>query len=191
VRREHATSDPWHDLQAAPRARVEPERAWTDAEALALLDGPCGPSIRLLMEVAALSGARLDAVINMRVEVDCFLFPPQKQEQKARQVPIHSALNKASLKSKWPWTNSMAASQAFTAYRRKVLGSDPGGRRRAVGNMHSWRRWFISQAERAGIDERVISDVVGHKRRSMTGRYSQGVSLKQVKVCVKAVRLPT
>jgi hypothetical protein len=31
VRREHAPSNPWRDLRAAPRARVERERAWTVA----------------------------------------------------------------------------------------------------------------------------------------------------------------
>jgi hypothetical protein len=43
VRREHAPSNPWRDLQAAPRARVEPERAWTDDEVKRLLDGPASP----------------------------------------------------------------------------------------------------------------------------------------------------
>jgi hypothetical protein len=57
VKREHAASDPWRDLQAAPRVRVEPERAWTDEEAQALLSGPASPSMRLLMEVGALTGA--------------------------------------------------------------------------------------------------------------------------------------
>jgi hypothetical protein len=49
IRREHAPSNPWRDLQAAPRARVEPERAWTDDEVKRLLGGPCSPSLRLLM----------------------------------------------------------------------------------------------------------------------------------------------
>jgi integrase len=79
----------------------------------------------------------------------------------------------------------------FVLYRRKVLGQDPPGRRRAVTNFHSWRRWFISKAERAGIDERIISDVVGHARRSMTGRYSAGATIGQMRVCVEAVKLPT
>jgi integrase len=71
-----------------------------------------------------------------------------------------------------------------------VLGPDDPGRRRAVANFHSWRRFFISKAELAGIDERIISDVVGHARRSMTGRYSAGASMGQMKVCVEAVKLP-
>jgi hypothetical protein len=58
VRREMAPTDPWSGLQAAQRARVEPERAWTDSEARRLLTGPCTPSMRLLMTVAALSAAR-------------------------------------------------------------------------------------------------------------------------------------
>jgi hypothetical protein len=192
VRREHAPSNPWRDLQAAPRARVEPERAWTDDEVKRLLDGPASPPLRLLMEVAALTGARLDAIINMRVQGDTLTLPRQKKERGTRTIPLHSHLQ-GSLEgfSGWPWPTGNRASQAFTTYRRAVLGADPPGRRRAVANMHSWRRWFISQAERAGIDERVISDVVGHARRSMTGRYSAGATMGQMKVCVEAVKLPT
>ena len=191
VKREHVPSDPWRDLQAAPRARVEPERAWTDGEVAKLLEGSCSPSLSLLMQVAALSGARLDAIVNMTIEDGCFVFPPQKKEEKPRRVPIHSSLRSHSaLKTYGHWSWPASPSQAFTYYRRKVLGEDAPGRRRAVTNFHSFRRWFISKAEQAGIDERIISDVVGHKRRSMTGRYSAGASMEQMRVCVEAVRLP-
>jgi integrase len=71
-----------------------------------------------------------------------------------------------------------------------VVGPDDPGRRRAVATFHSWRRFFISKAERADIDERIISDVVGHARRSMTGRYSAGSTMEQMRVCVEAVKLP-
>jgi integrase len=157
-----------------------------------LLGDPCSPSLRLLMEVAALTGARLDAIIRMTVLSDTLILPRQKKERGPRTIPLHSHL-RGSLEgfSGWPWTGSNRASQAFTTYRRAVLGPDPPGRRRAVANMHSWRRWFISKAERAGIDERIISDVVGHARRSMTGRYSAGATLEQMRVCVEAVKLPT
>jgi hypothetical protein len=191
VRREHAPSNPWRDLRAAPRARVERERAWTDAEAKALLDGPASPSLRLLMEVASLTGARLDAIIRMEVKGDTIVLPPQKKESGPRTIPLHSDL-RGNLQEghTWPWSASNRASQAFTTYRRAVLGPDEPGRRRAVANFHSWRGFFISKAELAGIDERVISDVVGHARRSMTGRYSAGASMGQMKVCVEAVTLP-
>ena len=192
VKREHAASDPWRDLQAARRVRVEPERAWTDVEMRQLLDGPCSPSLRLLMEVGALTGARLNAIINMRVVGDTIILPAQKKERGPRTIPLHSHLREALADFKgWQWTNSGAASALFVIYRRKVLGEDPPGRRRAVANFHSFRRWFISQAERAGIDERIISDCVGHARRSMTGRYSAGASMEQMRVCVESVKLPT
>jgi integrase len=198
LRREMVDADPWQDLSTAPRRPLEPERAWTDAEMRWLLEGPCEPAMGLLMRVLALTGARLDAVIRMEVKGDTdglpafIVLPPQKKERGPRTIPLHSHLagSLAGFKG-WQWTNSGAASLAFTSYRRKVLGPDPAGRRRAVVNAHSFRRWFISQAERAGIDERIISDVVGHARRSMTGRYSAGATMEQMKVCVEAVKLPT
>jgi len=192
VKREHAPSDPWRDLSTVRRVPVEPERAWTDDEARVLLSGPCSPSLSLLMQVAALTGARLDAIIRMEVKGDTLVLPPQKKERGPRTIPLHSHLREALADFKgWQWSNSGAASALFVLYRRKVLGPDPPGRRRAVANFHSWRRFFISKAERAGIDERIISDVVGHARRSMTGRYSAGASMEQMKMCVEAVKLPT
>jgi integrase len=198
VKREHAPSDPWSGITAAPRARLEPERAFTDDEAKRLLEGPCTHPLRLLMQVAALTGARLDAVFNMRVvagrdgQGDTIIFPPQKKELGPRTIPLHSHLREplAGFSGWSAWPSSNGAGKAFMAHRRKVLGPDPAGRRRAIVNMHSWRRWFISKAERAGIDERIISDVVGHKRRSMTGRYSAGASMEQMRACVEAVKLP-
>jgi integrase len=172
---------------------VEPERAFTDTEALRLLEGPCSPSLRLLMEVGALTGARLAAIINMRVDhvAGTVTFPPQKKELGPRTIPLHSHLREALADFKgWPWTDSSTVSSLFGLYRRKVFGPDPVGRRRAQTNYHSWRRFFISKAEQAGIDERVISSCVGHSRRSMTGRYSTGASMEQMKVCVEAVKLP-
>jgi integrase len=83
-------------------------------------------------------------------------------------------------------------SKQFTAYRRKLgIGEDGSGRRRAVVNFHSFRRWFTSAAERAGQLENVIAAVVGHKRPGLTfGRYSSGRSMEQMRACVEAVRLP-
>jgi hypothetical protein len=192
VRREHAPSNPWRDLSTARRAPIEPERAWTDDEARRLLDGPASPPLRLLMEVAALTGARLDAIIRMEVKGDTIILPPQKKERGPRTIPLHTHL-RGSLREghTWPWPASNRASQAFTTYRRAVLGPDDAGRRRAVATFHSWRRFFISKAERAGIDERIISDMVGHARRSMTGRYSAGATMEQMRACVEAVKLPT
>jgi hypothetical protein len=205
VRREHARGDPWHGLSAPPRTRQgEPERPFEDDEVRRLLAGAAPPAMRDLMMVAALSGARLDAIIRMEIEGDCFIFPPQKKETKARRVPIHSALREQALAlgsiAPWPWRNSMAASTAFTRYRRSVrssehplgIGEEGGKRRRAVANFHSWRRWAISKMEQAGQPENVIAAVVGHRRPGLTfGRYSSGPSIEQLRACVESVRLPT
>ena len=48
-----------------------------------------------LMRIGALTGARLDTIVDLRVH-DCanglFVFKPQKKEAKPRAVPIHSQL---------------------------------------------------------------------------------------------------
>jgi integrase len=82
--------------------------------------------------------------------------------------------------------------KAFGAY-RKAVGVDERrpGKRRSLVNFHSFRRWFITKAERAGIPEPTIMTVVGHKRPGMTfGVYSGGPQWEQLRACVEAVKLP-
>ena len=87
---------------------------------------------------------------------------------------------------------SFKASNAFTEYRRSVGVDDMvEGKRRSLVNFHSFRRWFITEAERADQPENIIAAVVGHKRQGMTlGTYSAGPKLAQARRCVEAVKLP-
>lgn len=79
---------------------------------------------------------------------------------------------------------------------RERLGvhEKPEGQRQSNIDFHSFRRWFITKAEQAGIPPNIISMVVGHAegRKGMTlGVYSGGPSLDQMRACVEAVRLPS
>ena len=215
--REYVEADPWAALKVPEPtgSHGAEERSFTDEEVLALLNGPASERMLDLMKVAALSGARLDAIVSLKVG-DCgggvFTFMPQKNEKQSRGVPIHSELldivsrrtaGKSaddSLFPDWPGPKkrgsqrerSFRASVVFTAYRREVgIEQMVPGRRRSLVNFHSFRRWFITKAEQAGQPENIIAAVVGHKRRGLTfGRYSAGPLLEQMRQCVEAVRLP-
>ncbi len=215
--REHVEEDPWAALKVPepPANQDVEERSFTDEEVLALLNGPAEERMLDLMKVAALTGARLDAIVSLKVG-DCaggaFTFMPQKKEKQSRTIPIHSRLldvvarrtaGKAvgdSLFPDWPGPKkpgshrerSFRASVAFTVYRREVgIEQTAPGRRRSLVNFHSFRRWFITKAEQAGQPENIIAAVVGHKRRGLTfGRYSRGPLLEQMRQCVEAVRWP-
>lgn len=218
VDREYAEANIWRDVRVQTPAVLdhEKERPFTREEMVSLLEGPATQAMHDLMRVAALSGARLEAIVDLKVQ-DCaggvFRFKPQKKETAYRSVPIHSALRQiisrrtkgkppsADVFPEWPGPKkagsvrerSFKTSNAFTDYRR-LVGVDHTipGRRRALTNFHSFRRWFITEAERAGQPENIIAAVVGHKREGMTlGVYSSGPSGKQFKACVEAVRLPT
>jgi integrase len=167
-----------------------------------------------LMRIGALTGARLDVIVDLKVK-DCvdgrFVFKPQKKEKSERAVPIHRALADIITRRtegkgpeddvfpEWPPSKgdsererSFKASNAFTIYRRKV-GVDEvvPGKRRSLVNFHSFRRWFITKAEQAGQLENIIAVVVGHKRKGLTlGRYSAGPLFSQAQACVEAVKLP-
>ena len=181
------------------------ERPFSDDEVRALLSGlPSMPELQPIMRIGALSGARIDAIVSLRVK-DCdngvFRFKPQKREKRARYVPIHSALApmiEELVRGKNPdddllpgfpvpppgsqGERSMPAVKAFTRYRRSV-GVDEvrPGRRRSLVNFHSFRRWFCTKAEQAGIPETTIAAVV------VFGTYSAGPSMEQFRACVEAV----
>jgi len=59
----------------------------------------------------------------------------------------------------------MPTSKRFRTYRRG-LGVDDQvePKRRSLVNFHSFRRWFITKAEQAGIHPHIIAVVVGTRR---------------------------
>lgn len=217
LRRHEVDANVWHGVKLAePKLTpLEQERAFTDAEVATLLNGAAEPRMHDLMRIGALTGARLDAIVDLKVR-DCadglFTFKPQKAEPAARAVPIHPVLLAIierrthgkgpddDVFPEWPAPKrvgsvrerSFKASNQFTDYRRAV-GVDVvvPGKRRSLVNFHSFRRWFITKAEQADQPESIIAAVVGHKRKGMTlGRYSAGPLVAQARRCVEAVELP-
>lgn len=193
----------------------ELERPFTDDEIKRLLQGETTQHMHDLMRIAALTGARIDVIVSLKIR-DCqnnvFIFKPQKKEKTKRACPIHPDL-KAILERRsagkeldddlfpeWPAPKkpgskrerSFKASNQFTEYRRKVgVDETVKGKRRSLVNFHSFRRWFITKAEQADQPEHIIAVVVGHKRHGITlGTYSGGPLMAQARRCVEAVRLP-
>ena len=129
-----------------------------------------------------------------------FTVKPQKSENKPRRVPLHSSLvgmiadrSKGKADTDLLFPHLRDASNAFGDYRRKVGVDDlvPGNRRSRV-NYHSFRWWWITKAEQAGVPENLIGAVVGHRRPGLSlGLYSSGPSLEQLRTAIEAVTLPT
>ena len=208
-------TNPWRE-QSLPKVKRHPddqERPFTQEEMKRLLEGTPPGNLGAIMRIAALSGARIDAIISLKVK-DCqgvFRFKPQKREKGCRLVPIHGdlvPLVEALIEGKEPdedvfpeypeptpgtqQERSMPAVKAFTRYRRAQGVDDTRpGLKRSLVNFHSFRRWFITRAEQAGQDGNIIAAVVGHQRPGMTlGLYSRGPSTEQLRACVEAVKLP-
>jgi integrase len=93
----------------------------------------------------------------------------------------------------WGEERSMSFTKRFQTYRISC-GVDEllDGHRRSRVNFHSWRRWFITQADRAGHRREDIERTVGHKVQGMSlGLYSGGASIEQLEVVVESVKLPS
>ncbi|HEV7319340.1 MAG TPA: DUF6538 domain-containing protein [Ensifer sp.] len=191
------------------------ERPFTDEEMRKLLLGPAPQAMHDVMRIGALTGARLDAIVCLKVkdcQNDSFTFKPQKKEPGSRLCPIHPDLaeivarrsegkeDKDDIFPEWPGPKkssslrerSFKTSNQFTDYRRDVGVDDQReGKRRSLVNFHSFRRWFATKAEQAGQPESIIAAVIGHKRNGITlGVYSAGPLLEQARQCVEAVKLP-
>ena len=217
-KRGYAKTNPIYDL-TIKRERVEgeqDERPFTDTEVQTLFMGSPleGAAMHDVMAVAALTGARLDAVIDLKVG-ECrqgiFQFKAQKKETHERHVPIHPDLRDivlrrisgkpptADLFEEWPAPKppskkprSSYFSKRFTKYSRDVgVRDEVEGKRRSLTNFHSFRRWFITKMERAGVDGDMIAAIVGHKRAGLTlGHYSSGPELKAALDALSRVKLP-
>jgi integrase len=211
------TTNPWREAVVyMPTAKNnELERPFTEQEVATLLTGKCKQALKDVMMIAALTGARLDAVVDLKagdiIDKKAFRFKPQKRERGERFVPIHSDLIdivERRLAGKEPEDDlfpeypcdpdkpkverSFRASKHFTTYRRS-LGVDDmvAGKRRSRVNFHSFRRWFITKAERSGSAESLIAAIVGHTRKGMTlGHYSEGPEIMAAREAVEKVRLP-
>lgn len=213
---EHLPANPWASvvLKVPETPHEEEERAFTDEEIRRLLIGPASTTMADLMRFGALTGARLDAIVCLRVgdtRDGALTFKAQKREKTTRDIPTHpdllpiierrSAGRSADdyLFPEYPAPKenshrekSFKASNAFTEYRRQCgVDERVDGKRRALVNFHSFRRWFVTKAERAGFPEPLIAAIVGHKREGITlGRYSEGPDWKRAKRCISAVKLP-
>jgi integrase len=218
-RKGHAPSNPWIG-QAPPKRKARSidadtlERPFTDNEVKELLSGPVDAELSDLMWIGALTGARIDAIVSLKVS-DCvngmLRFKPQKKEKSHRFVPIHSDLQELvanRCKGKAPGEylfheapevpegsareRSMPISKRFGRYMRaRKVAVLLEGKRRSLVNFHSFRRWFVTKAEQAGQPVHIIEAVVGHTRSGMTlGVYSGGPSTEQLRACVESVKLP-
>jgi len=219
VNRGHAEVNPWtgQSLSKTPEHRrgqhEQKERPFTDEELRILLSGPVRRDVADMMLLAALTGARREELAQLKVDDvqnGTFRIRGAKTAAGVRNIPIHPDLDELVARrtaGKAPGeflledltesgedgARSNGVGKAFEYYRRRVRVDDAReGKRRSLVNFHSFRRWFVTAAERAGQPPHIIAAVVGHARQGMTlGTYSGGPSRDQHRTCVEAVRLPS
>ena len=211
--------NPWSDAVVfmPTEKNMEKERPFTEQELVTLLTGRCKPALHDLMMIGALTGARLDAIVDLKVADiiadKAFRFKPQKREAGVRYVPIHShlkAIVARRIAGKKPEDDlfpeyprdpgkplverSFRASKHFTTYRRSLGVDDivPGKRRSRV-NFHSLRRWFVTTGlnARPKPPEGMIAALVGHSQNSITlGVYYEGPEMMAARKAINRIKLP-
>ncbi|MBN8996352.1 MAG: tyrosine-type recombinase/integrase [Rhizobiales bacterium] len=215
IKRGHATENPWLGQGVSKKRSEGPgKRPFTDAEVVTLLNAKADAALADTMRIAALSGMRIEEIARLTV-ADCragvFDIRSAKTKAGIRKVPIHPDLaHVVSRRTKGKEADafliheerapppdskmerSMTLVKRFKTLRTRV-GVDQvvEGERQSLITFHSFRRWFITAAERAGQPVHVVEAVVGHRRPGMTlGVYSGGPAEQQMRAVVEAVRLP-
>jgi len=214
IKRTDITTNPWtgqRRAKAAARNGDRNKRPFTDDELRILLTGDASQELADSIRVAALSGMRLEEIYRLTV-ADCrdgvFNIRAAKTTAGVRSVPIHSGLRgiverRTAGKAATAFLfhepgpqgqreRSRAVSQRFGRYRIALDVEDrEAGRRHSRIDFHSLRRWFITKARQAGIDQATVAAVVGHQVGNLTDdTYSAGPAMAQRRKCVEAVRLP-
>lgn len=177
-------------------------------------EGSQDAALRDLMLLAALSGMRIEEACSLTVGQcagDVFDVRGTKTRAARRKVPIHPGLRemigrRTEGKDPGAWLLPEAGeaneygkrapnmSARFYRYRMKEKVDDrPRGSRVSRVNFHSFRRWFVSEAVKAGQPLHVLRQVVGHeqpKNDVTLGTYFKGDLEEAKRACVGAVRRP-
>lgn len=197
--------------------KEDQERAFTNDEMVTLLSGNASRAdLRDAMIVGALTGARLEEIGKLKVaDVDLgkmtIHLPGEKTEAAERTTPLHTLLKavvaarmKGKAKTAWLFHElperaadsamgrSSVISKAFTRYRvNEGVDARVEGKRRALTNFHSFRRWFSTQLVERGVEPDVRDAIMGWKRPGMAGLYTFNADfMKKMRKAVSAVRLP-
>jgi integrase len=177
----------------------------------ALLSSDADPVLAAFIRIAALTGMRIESIAQLRVG-DCsgghISIRRDKTDAGRRVVPMHSALApliaaRCDGKDASSWlfpecsetttgARSAAVGKRFATLREGLsITEKVDGARNSLVSFHSFRRWFITEAVRAGQPLAVVQQVVGHKQQGVTmGVYFGGFDMEQLRACVEAVRLP-
>jgi integrase len=217
IKRTGIELNPWTGQSFSKARRPGEERSkrsLTDLEVSRLLGGSPGAELSDLIRIAALSGMRIEEIYRLRVR-DCadgwFKVRLAKSHAGNRRLPVHSALtgivaSRATGKAEGAYLiheaggepkagreRSMPASKRFGRYRKSVgVDETLEGARSSRVDFHSLRRWFVTSARRAGIDQATVAAIVGHEVGNLTDDvYSSGPGDELMVKAVEAVRLPT
>lgn len=188
-----------------PFTTKELEKLFKDVEDIGLRD---------LMHLAALSGMRIEEACSLTVgqcAEGVFDVRGTKTKAAKRKVPIHPDLaemikRRSTDKPSTAWLFPEAGepdkfgkrapvmSARFYKFRHdREVDDKPEGKKMSRVNFHSFRRWFVSEAVKAGTPVHVLRQVVGHEQPKSDvtlSTYFRG-ELEQAKVaCVNAVVMP-
>ena len=155
-----------------------------------------------LIALGAYTGARIEELGQLTAATckdGIFTIEKSKTEAGVRQVPIHSAVAPLVARMLAASTDGyLVPSSADNQYgnRTSPQGKRYGHLKKNLGFgpshvFHSTRNTLVTMMHRAGVDEGITADHVGHHKQTMTyGLYSSGSSMAQKKGAMAKVVYP-
>ena len=185
-----------HKYSSADEHQTEKREPFTSSEMQKIVDYKWEkPIYSLLVELGIYTGCRISELCNLKkkhvvVENEIVAINIEKGKTKAatRTVPLPDEMGKKLLRRIEDISEddliigveAKTASRTFSRFKTQHVTDNN------LKGFHSFRHMYITAMERAGIEENVTAQIVGHERgKTMSyGYYSKGHELTQLKRAV-------
>ena len=178
--------DPFRNISVAGQRKAVEKEAFARDELQMVYDSLTRDDEKLLVQVLALSGMRIEEACSATYEANKIIIAKGKTKAAERTIPLHSALDASEIRE-WQKTLVTGAYDRLSqnvgrSINRKIRGLGFGPEK----TVHCIRRYVATQLESNGVEELSASRILGHNLKTMSyGLYSSGQDVETLRSAVE------
>lgn len=180
--------DPFKNLSVVGRTKLQ-KQAFSHDEICSIYDHLKDNDQKLLVEVAALTGMRIEEICCSTFEQDHIDVRESKTRAGIRVLPLHSSLDATAI-------TEMQGRLTPGAYGRlsHTIGKDLNRHITKMGygpekTFHSIRKYVATRLENNGVDELIAARILGHNLKTMSyGLYSGGADVERLRPSIELLK---